>query len=60
MPNCLCSEHCIVQLCVYLINVSQLAVDVLAEFQQQAYRTLIKNMQVKEKREQALGESRIL
>lgn len=47
-------------MCVYLINISQLAVDVLAEFEQQAYRTLIENMQVEEKREQALAESRIL
>lgn len=42
---------------VYLINVSQLAVDVLAEFEQQAYRTLIENMQVEEKRQDALGKS---
>lgn len=46
--------------CVYLIDISELAVDVLAQFQQQAYRTPIENMQVEEQREQALGESSIL
>lgn len=45
---------------VYLINISKLAVDVLAQFQQQAYRTLVEDMQVEEQGEQPLGESRIL
>ena len=44
----------------YLIDIPQLAVDVLAELKQQAHRTLIENMQAEEKREQPLGESRIL
>ena len=39
---------CII-VCVYLIDISQMAVDVLAEFEQQAYRTLIENVQVEEK-----------
>lgn len=47
-------------LCVYLIDISQLAVDVLAEFEQQAYGTLIENVQVEEKREEAFGESWVL
>lgn len=29
---------------VYLINIPQLTVDILAKLQQQAYRTLIENM----------------
>lgn len=33
---------------VYQIYISPLAVDVLAELKQQAYRTLIENMQVEE------------
>lgn len=44
----------------YRIDISPLAVDVLAELEQQAYRTLIENMQVEEERKQALGERWIL
>lgn len=44
---------------VYLINIPQLTMDVLAKLQQQAYRTLIENMQAEEEREQSLGKSRI-
>lgn len=58
-----CAPHAVKKtrcICVYLIDISQLAVDVLAEFEQQANRTLIENVQVEEKREQTFGESRIL
>lgn len=58
MPNC--ALNTAKKNCSYLINISQFAVDVLAELQQQAYRTLIKNMKVEEEREQPLTEGRIL
>lgn len=45
---------------LYLINIPQLTVDVLANFQQQAYGTLIEDMKVEEEREQPLGKCAIL
>lgn len=44
------------RICVNLVNISQLAMNVLAEMKQQVYRTLGENLQVEEEREKPLGE----
>lgn len=43
-------------MCTHLINVSQLAVDVLAELQQQADGTLVEDVQTEEQRQKTLAE----
>lgn len=43
-------------ICTHLVNVSQLAVDILAEFKQQADWTLIEDVQAEEQRQKSLAE----
>lgn len=43
-------------ICAHLINVSQLAVDVLAELEQQADGTLVEDVQTEEQRQKSLAE----
>ena len=52
-----CHKHYSVSM--YRINVSQFAVDVLAEFHQHVYRIRRGKVKIKEKWEKALGKSRI-
>lgn len=58
MKTSLSGKHCSVYM--YRINVSQFAVDVLAEFHQHVYRICQGKVKTEEKREKALGKSRIL
>lgn len=58
IPNRLCLFN--KWICVYLINISQLAMNVLAEMKKQVYRTLGENLQVEEEREKPLGERWVL
>lgn len=43
-------------ICTHLVNVSQLAVDVLAELEQQADGTLVEDVQAEEQRQKSLAE----
>lgn len=46
--------------CKHLINVAQLAVDVLAQLEQQGDGTLVEDVQTEEQRQESLAERRII